>query len=217
MEAIRNLPCRATHARVYPRKIDRNPGIRQRTRIEKRIDQLELVKRALIVRPRLILKRIPDGAHAADVISHACRRVFKRCRKASLDMRAHLSAQAKMESPIRVALQIPGSLGHRERRARKGDCDIGTEINFRGIGGGVGQRKEGVVRRLEGPHAVEAETLKFYRSCSHLVWHRGRHQAINFHHFRSLEVKTPPPAAPSSAPRPLRRARDALTSPAAHN
>ena len=98
MEAVGNLARRPAHALVHAGKVDGDSGIGDRTRIEERIHQPELVELALVGRPRIVLEGIPDRPHAADIVRDPRRRTVEGHGKAALHMGAHLGAEPQMKT-----------------------------------------------------------------------------------------------------------------------
>ena len=100
VKTICNFACCATHTRIHPREIDRNFRVFYRSGVEKRVHQFESIKFTIVTRSCIVLKCIPNGANATNVIRHSRRRMIKMRRKSTFNMGAHLRAESEMEAPI---------------------------------------------------------------------------------------------------------------------
>ena len=112
VEAVGALSGGAAHAFVHPGQIDGNVGVVDGTGVEERVHQRELVELTAIVRFGVVLEIVPDGAHAMHVIGDALCRLVEGHGEATLDMRAYLRTDAKVEPPARQPLHVPGGLRH---------------------------------------------------------------------------------------------------------
>ena len=128
VEAVGNLTGRTAHARIHPGEVDRDIRVIDGTRVEERVDQLETVELAFVVRARAVLKRVPNRAHAADVVGHARGRVIEGHGETALDVRPYLRTQPQVQAAAGIALQVPGGLRHREWRARESHRDVGADL-----------------------------------------------------------------------------------------
>ena len=181
METVGDFASGATHAGIDAGEVDRDVGLVDGTRVEEVVDQTELVEAPLIVGAGPVLKRVPDRADAADVVSDPGGGVLEGHRVASLDMGANLRAKTQVETTAARALQVPGDEGRGKRAAPKGNGDVGADLQPRGGGGSEGEGKKGIVGSLEGPNAVEAELLKALSSGGDIAQGNIGHLCVELH------------------------------------
>src|SRR5215831_15860901 len=107
VEAVAELPCQATHVGVHARNVDRHVRVLDRSSVEERRHQGEVVELPLEVWSRTVLPAVP---HCADHLNHLAQlrpRMFPFHAEAALVVTLHLSAEPEHETAPRCFLQVP--------------------------------------------------------------------------------------------------------------
>ena len=188
VEPVRDLTGRPAHPLVHPGEVDGDVGMVDGAGIEERVHQTEPVELALPVGAGAVLERVPDGAHAPDVVGHPSGRPVEGHREAALDVRPYLGAEPEVEPAPAPPLEVPRDLGHRERAPRERDRDVGADLEPAGGARRKGEGQERVVARLEGPRAVEAHALEAKPLLPHPLEGHVPHLGVDLHSVLSLSL-----------------------------
>ncbi len=103
----------------------------------------------------------PQALHVVAQARARCRR--PRRRVAPLVVPLHLGADAELEATVRQMLQVPRELRRHHRAARKGDGDVGRQLDPLGVLGRDSDRQERIVPRFGRRQVVEAQRFHLAR------------------------------------------------------
>jgi hypothetical protein len=160
VEAVARFAGQTRQARVNAGNEDGDGGVLDRSRVEERRHEGELVVLAAEVEALAGLPAVPNGAYGLDLFAQlAGGAVGPGQAKAALDVGLDLGAQAEDEAPARLRRQVPGRVRQGQRAAGKGDGHGGAKLEPLGVLGDERQRQEGVVLGLGGPHRGKAGGL----------------------------------------------------------
>ena len=109
------------------------------------------VELAAEVQPIAVLPGAEDGPQRGDQFPHPFHRPVEGCAVAALDLGPDLGAEPEGEPARAEQLVVVGLMGELNRIARERDGDVGHQIQPAGRRR-QGQRREHVVRALEGEH-----------------------------------------------------------------
>ena len=160
MQAMASLARQTADVSIVAGQENGNLRIRYRARIEKRRHKSKLIILAAVAQTRVSLKGVPDGAQTLDVLAHASGGVAPGFAVGPPNMRRNMAAQAKHESAVALAGQVPGELGRDHRAAEEGRLVSSAEQDPGGFFGGDGQQEIGIMRRLGNPGRVKSQRLR---------------------------------------------------------
>src|SRR5439155_5804181 len=127
LDAVGDLCGRAKHPLVDRGEVDRDARVIDRSRIEERRHEVEVIEVALEREAMLVLEGAPDVAERGHVLLDALRRSVVRHGEAALDVRADLRAEPEIETAAARLLDGPGVHRGDHWAARERDGDPGPE------------------------------------------------------------------------------------------
>ena len=163
-------------------------GWSNRPRVEEGVHQPEPVELPLPGGAGAVLERVPDGAHAPDVVGHPGGRPVEGHREPALDVGPYLRAEPEVEAAATPPLEVPRDLGHRERAPCERDRDVRADVHPAGRARGKGEGEERVVARLERPRAVESHALEAKRLLPHPLEGDDPHLGVDLHSVFSFLI-----------------------------
>ena len=159
-DAVGDFASDAAHDGIHGGHMDRDLGMLDRSRIEQRHHQVDVVVLALHVQRHAVLPAVPDRANGRHILAHpwAGRRPGEAV--ATLDMRLHLRAEAEREAAMTQLLDRPRAERGHGRAAREGDRDRGAELQRARCLCGQRHQDERIVLGLLDHQAVVADLLE---------------------------------------------------------
>ena len=139
---------------------DGRRAVRVGPRVEHRRHQRVRPELAMEIEPLAGLPRGEDGPEGPDHLAHAGDGAVERGAVPLLDLCPDLGTESQAEAPPREELEIVGLVRQLHRVARKGDGDVGGELEGGRGPRGQDQRREHVVGTLERERTVDAELLQ---------------------------------------------------------
>ncbi len=159
-KAIRQLAGQACQAGVNPGNIDGDVRVADRTRIEERRHEGQLVVLAAEIKRLAGLPGMPEGPDSLDLLAQlADNRLGPGHAEAPLDVRLDLRPQTEDEAPFGGLRQVPGGVGQGGRAAGEGNRHCGAELQCLRVLGDQRARQKGVVHGLGGPDGVKTSRL----------------------------------------------------------